>query len=86
MPLRYDYYIDRAHGAPGRRRMKRTIPQAVFDSKEARKIQKHAIEAAARELDSAKNNLLDEGNPNHPMYENNLFGYGEKEFMAKQYR
>jgi hypothetical protein len=28
----------------------------------------------------------EEGNPNHRMYENQLFGYGQKEFMAKQYK
>ena len=28
----------------------------------------------------------EEGDPNHPMYANNLFGYGEKEFLLKQYR
>jgi len=29
--------------------------------------------------------MLDEGNPNHPMYDT-LFGYDREEFMAKQYK
>lgn len=28
----------------------------------------------------------EEGNPNHPMYENKLFGYDQKEFMKRQYK
>ena len=58
----------------------------LFDSPEAFRIAKKGHEAACRELDRTPRHLLDEGNPNHPMYDNKIFGYDAKEFMARQYR
>lgn len=66
--------------------MKRTIPQAVFDSKEARKIIQAGHRQACEELDRVPRHMLNEGNPNHTMYDNKLFGYSEQEFLAKQYK
>lgn len=66
--------------------VKRRVPHSVFDSKEARRIQAQGHREACAELDRKSRQLLGEGNPNHPMYDNELFGYGEREFMAKQYR
>lgn len=40
---------------------------------------------ACEELDRTPRHMLDEGNPNHPMYDR-LFGYDREDFMAKQYR
>lgn len=66
--------------------MKRTVPQSIFESKEALKIARQAHIEACRELDNTPRHLLDEGNPNHPMYDNKLFGYGVEEFLKKQYK
>ena len=65
---------------------KRTVPQAVFDSKDALRIAKAGHEQACCELERMPRHLLDRSNPNHPDYDNKLFGYDEAEFMAKQYR
>lgn len=66
--------------------MERIVPQAVFDSKEARRIQRDGHRQACEDLERTPRRLLDEGNPNHPMYDNKIFGYAEREFLAKQYR
>ena len=65
--------------------MKRTVPQAVFDSKEAQQAARAGHRAACAELERTPRHLLDEGNPNHPRYELLLFGYPEAELLAKQY-
>jgi hypothetical protein len=65
---------------------KRTVPQAVFDSKEALRVAREGYRQACDELDRTPRHLLDEGNPNHPRYDRKLFGYDEQEFLAKQYR
>jgi hypothetical protein len=66
---------------------KRTVPQAVFDSKEAIKVARAGHAQACRELDNTPRHLLDPSNPNHPdNFHTKLFGYEETEFMAKQYR
>lgn len=65
--------------------MKRTVPQAVFDSKDAIRIAKIANKQAVEELNNTPRHMLSEGNPNHPMYDQ-LFGYDREEFMAKQYK
>jgi hypothetical protein len=66
--------------------MKRTVPQAVFDSKEARRVARQGHLEACRELNRTPRHLLDEGNPNHPNYDLKLFGYDANEFLSKQYR
>jgi hypothetical protein len=66
--------------------MKRTIPQAVFDSPEARKVQRDGHRQACNELAAIPRHKLDKGNPNHPDYDTTLFGYAVPEFMAKQYK
>lgn len=63
---------------------KRTVHQSVFDSKEARRVAAAGHKQACDELDRMHPSDLDEGNPNHPMYDQ-LFGYDRAEFMAKQY-
>lgn len=63
---------------------KRTVPQSVFDSKSALRIAREATNAATEELNNTPRHLLDEGNPNHPMYDQ-IFGY-DQIFMAKQYK
>lgn len=65
--------------------MMRTVPQAVFDSPEARRIQHEATRQATAELDRTPRRLLSEGNPNHPCHDQ-LFGYDRDVFLAKQYR
>ena len=66
--------------------MKRDIPQAVFDqfSKTARKV----YQEVCKELDEQHSRKVPvgEGNPNHPMYDLQLFGYHKDEFMRKQYK
>lgn len=59
----------------------------VFDSPQAFRIAKAATLQAKAELDATPRHLLDPGNPNHPdNFHTKLFGYEEKEFLAKQYR
>ena len=62
-----------------------TVPQSVFDSKLALQIAKIATKQATEELNRTPRHLLDEGNPNHPMYDA-IFGYDREVFMAKQYK
>ena len=64
---------------------KTTVSQAVFDSKIARQIQKIATNQAIDELNCKPRHMLDEGNPNHPMYDA-IFGYDRDEFLRKQYK
>jgi len=65
---------------------RRTVPQAVFDSKEALRAAREGHRQACEELARTPRHLLDEGNPNHSRYDRKLFGYDEQEFLAKQYR
>jgi hypothetical protein len=65
--------------------MKRTVPQVVFETKEALKAAKEGHAQACRELDKVPHHMVDEGNPNHPMYDLYLFGYHVDTFLAKQY-
>lgn len=65
---------------------KRTIPQAVFETKEAKRIIRAGMNLAIDELENTPRHLLNEGNPNHPMYDNKIFGYNEKEFLKGQYK
>lgn len=62
-----------------------TVHQSVFDSKSALRIAKLATKQATDELNNTPRHMLDEGNPNHPMYDQ-IFGYDRDEFLAKQYR
>lgn len=64
---------------------KRTVSQAVFDSKIALQIAALGHKQACEELDKMPRHMLDEGNPNHPMHDQ-LFGYDRDVFMAKQYK
>ena len=65
---------------------KRDLPLSVFYSKAALRIAKEAHKQACDELDRTPRHKLDPSNPNHPDWDNNLFGYDEKEFLSKQYR
>ena len=66
--------------------MKRSIPQSVFDSAEARKVQRDGHRQALNDLLKVPRDKLDRGNPNHPDYDLKLFGQDVSEFMAKQYK
>lgn len=66
--------------------VKRTVPQAVFDSPEAIKAAKKGHREACEELANTPRHLLDEGNPNHPKYDLQLFGEPVDKFLARQYR
>lgn len=74
-----------------------TVPQSVFDSKLAMKIAKEGHRQAVNLLEAEhKRGIFDEGDPNHPKYNNginyatrlpvSLFGYGTQEFLMKQYK
>jgi hypothetical protein len=65
--------------------MLRTVPQSVFDSAEARKIQRQAVNESISDLGRKHPSQLDSGNPNHPIFDG-IFGYDVSDFMAKQYR
>jgi hypothetical protein len=71
---------------PEKEFMKKTIPQSVFDSKEAKTVIKNGTKSAILELNLTPCCQLDPGNPNHPDYGDKIFGYPEKEFLEKQYR
>lgn len=64
---------------------KRSVPQAVFDAPEARKVARLGHKAACDELDRTPRRLLSEGNPNHPRYDLHLFGEHHETFMERQY-
>ena len=66
--------------------MKRTVQQSVFESKDAIRVAKAAHKQACDELNNTPRHLLNEGNPNHPMYDAKIFGYDKKEFMSSQYK
>lgn len=66
--------------------MKRTIPQAVFDSPEALRAAREGHRLACQDLARVPRHLLDEGNPNHPRYDDRIFGYTVPDLLAKQYR
>lgn len=65
---------------------KRDIPLEVFYSKTALRIAKAAHTDALDELEKKPIHLLDPSNPNHPDYAPKLFGYDEREFLARQYK
>lgn len=62
---------------------KRTVPQSVFDSPEARCIAKRATKEAWDDLCRIPARLLDVGNPNHPIH-SGLFGYETQAFLTRQ--
>lgn len=55
-------------------------------SKEVMRMNAEAHKQACSELDRRDQRDIPESDPNHAMYANELFGYGEAEFMAKQYK
>lgn len=57
-----------------------------YDDKLVKKIIKTAIKQSIKDLDNTPAHKLDKSNPNHPDYNNKLFGYDEKEFLNKQYK
>lgn len=66
--------------------IKRTVPQAVFDSPAALRAAKRGHAEACAELDRMPRHLLDEGNPNHPRYDLHLFGEHCETFLARQHK
>ena len=75
---------------------KRTVAQAVFETKEAKRIAVRAMKEADEVIYSQHLcGIFDEGDPNHPKYNKgynyatgkfvNLFGYSQDELIAKQY-
>lgn len=65
---------------------KRSIPQPVFDSSDARRVIKAGNAEACRDLERKPCHLVGEGDPNHPMYELHLFGEHYSTFMNRQHR
>jgi len=65
---------------------KRTIPQCVFESKAAIAAISRGHRRATLELSSTPRHLLDEGNPNHPIYDLHIFGEHADIFMSRQYK
>lgn len=53
---------------------KRTVPQAVFDTRQAIAAAKAGHQQACEELARVPVDQLGEGNPNHPRYDDKLFG------------
>lgn len=60
--------------------MKITAAEIKFD-----KLVRSAHLDAVNQLNNKPRHMLDEGNPNHPMYDQ-IFGYDRETFMAKQYK
>ena len=65
---------------------KRTVLQGVFDSPEARRIQREAHRLACADLERLPRHMLDKGNPNHPDYDLHIFGEHYESFMGRQYK
>lgn len=59
---------------------------ATFETFEKTDRYKQACAESIKSYESIPDHLRCEGDPNHPMYQNTLFGYVEKEFLAKQYK
>ena len=75
---------------------KRKVAQAVFETKEAIRIAAQAMKEADDAIYAQHlRGIFDDGDPNHPKYNNgynyatgkfvNLFGYSQDELLAKQY-
>ncbi len=58
---------------------------SIYDTKQAKKLIKVATEQATKELELKPDHPRDEGDPNHPMYKNQIFGYEQSGFLARQY-
>lgn len=65
--------------------MKHTVPQSVFDSRDAIRIARQATKEATDELNRTPVHMLDVGNPNHPIH-SGLFGFATDVFLAKQHK
>lgn len=72
---------------------KRTVPQAVFDSPEALRLARRAVEESQREMDEAwrRGDPVGEGDPNHPKYNGGvdprkLFGRPVQAHLDLQYK
>ena len=63
-----------------------TVLQSVFESPAALRAAKRGHEAACLELANTPRHLLGEGNPNHPMYDLQLFGEHHESFIKRQYK
>ena len=65
-------------------KIKRTVPQAVFESKDALRAAALGHKQACDELARMDVRSLGTGNPNHPINDG-IFGYATADLMAKQY-
>lgn len=65
---------------------KKSVPEAVFASSEARRLTREGHKQACEELEKTPREMLDEGNPNHPRYDLHLFGEHHTAFMARQHK
>lgn len=65
---------------------KRSIPQSVFESKEAIRTAILGHQDACDQLARTPRRMLDLGNPNHPSNDLHLFGQPADEFLARQYK
>lgn len=58
-----------------------------FDlSEEVQRLRKMAVKQSEEDLYKIPRHLLDEFNPNHPNYDNYIFGYRDEGLLAKQYK
>jgi hypothetical protein len=74
----------------------RTVSESTFKAFEKSNHCKQALLQAEKDIESSHNlGQFDNGDPNHPMYNNNynyatgeykLFGYEQEDFMSKQYK
>ena len=66
--------------------------EAFYETKQVKRMQKAATEEAIKLIEeNHTKGIFDEGDPNHPKYNNGinyktLFGYPIAEFLAKQYK
>jgi len=65
-------------------KIKRTVPQAIFETKDALRAAALGHKQACDELARMNVNDLSTGNPNHPINDG-IFGYATADLMAKQY-
>ena len=59
---------------------------AIYDTKEVKRIIKEAVRQSVKELSDTPRHMLDTSNPNHPNYDLHIFGYHCDDFLAKQYK
>lgn len=59
---------------------------AIYNTKEAKRLIKEAVRQSVKELSDTPRHMLDPSNPNHPDYDLHIFGHHCDDFLAKQYK